>query len=116
MLWGIMPILIFFGIIFWDEITSNQRHYDNNMELLYSDINGKITRVYNNHGTANIHLNNRKEKIYIGYILTDKGEKELFLDYIQVNDSIYSPYSSDSIYVIRENIKKGYQVYIDYAN
>ena len=111
-----MPLLIFFGIIFWDEITADQRRYDNNMELLYSDINGRITRIYNNHGTANIHLNNRTKKIYIGYILTANGEKELFLDYIQVSDSIYSPYSSDSIYVIRGNKRKGYRVYIDYAN
>ncbi len=111
-----MPILIFFGIIFWDEITAGQRQYDNNMELLYSDINGRITRIYNNHGTANIHINNRKDKIYVHFILTEKNEKELFLDYIEVNDSIYSPYSSDSIYVIRGNNKKGYRVYIDYAN
>lgn len=115
-LWGIMPLLIFFGIIFWDEITDDERRYDNNMELLYSDINGRITRIYNNHGTANIHLNNRKQKICIDYILTDKGEKELFLDFIQVNDSIYSPNSSDSIFVIRGKNKKGYRVYIDYAN
>jgi hypothetical protein len=116
MLWGIIPILIFFGIIFWDEITADQRRSDNNMELLYSDINGRVTRIYNNHGKANIHLNNRKEKIYIGYLLTEKGEKELFLDYIKVHDSIYSPYSSDSIYVIRGNSKKGYRVNIDYSN
>ena len=114
-LWKITIILIFFGIIFWDRVTALRRHYENNMDLLYSDINGRITSIYNNHGTSNIQLNNRKDKIFITYILTNKGEKKLFLHYIQVNDSIYSPYSSDSIYGIRGNKKEGYRVYIDYA-
>lgn len=111
-----MPLLIFVGYFIWHFATTPKRQYENNMKLLYSDINGRITKIKSDRGTAKISLSNRNGKISISGIRNDKGSREFFLDHIKVNDSIYSPYGSDSIYVISSEGKKGFKMHIDYAN
>jgi len=111
----LLLILTFIGILVWYGINLPKRIYENKMDLLYSTINGKIVFIDIERGVSLIGLNNRDEDLYITSIIDIDGQERSVTNFLQVGDSIFSPYSSDSIYVIRDNIKTGYRIFIDYA-
>lgn len=103
------------GIIIWQNLTYPQRKYKNDMEIMYSNINGRITNIYMDRGFSDIRLHNHYEIIKFADVITKSGAKEPLYIYIQVNDTLVSPYSSDSIYIIRNGQKRGFRAYLDFG-
>jgi len=111
----LIVIVAFIGIYAWNKLTWPKRNHKNSMDLLYSNINGRIVYLENERGVSIIRLNSRDEDINIRDVIDKDGQEKSIDDLIQVGDSIYSPYASDSIYIIRHNKKDGYRIAINYA-
>src|SRR5512147_743803 len=111
----ILFLLTVVVITLWFFSTRPQRDYEYGMDILYSTINGRIEYFENDRGVAIIRLKNQDEHIHIVDILDENGHPTSFQNYIQIGDSLFSPYASDSIYVFRENKKYGYRIAINYA-
>jgi hypothetical protein len=112
----LIVFVVFIGIYAWNKLTWPQRNYNNSMDLLYSNINGRIVYFESSRGATIIRLNSRDEDVFIRDVIDSDGQEKSIENLIRVGDSIYSPYSSDSIYIIRDNEKQGYRIAINYAD